>query len=172
MRRIYGEFMRRWLILCIAMFAASYAGAAESGSHYIGATYGADIHASPASYSQVIGHLDRLTDVQVLQRTRGWAEIEVSQPKIRGWVVEGTVRKRYEPSNAQKARSSFFASFARWFGSDDPQQQQTAVLGVRGLEEGSATGTARNLQAVQWMESLHVSQDEVDRFIRDGRLNP
>lgn len=171
-RRIYVETMRSWLILCIALFAAAYpAGAAENGAHYIGATYGADVHASPVSGSKVITHLDRLTDVTVLQRIRGWAEIETSRPSVRGWVIEGTVRQRYQPSTAQKARSSFFASFARMFGGNEPQQQ-TAVLGVRGLEEGNATGTASNPQAVRWMESLHVSQQEVDRFIRDGRLNP
>lgn len=171
-RRIYVETMRSWLIFCIVLFAAaSSAGAAESSSHYIGATYGADVHLSPVSGSKVVAHLDRLTDVTVLQRIRGWAEIETSRPSVKGWVIEGTVRQRYQPSSAQKTRSSFFASFARWFGDNEPQQQ-TAVLGVRGLEEGDATGTARNTQAVRWMDNLHVSQQEVDRFIRDGRLNP
>ena len=172
MRRIYVESMRRWLILCFALFAATcHVQAAENDSYYIGATYGADIHASPTSDSRMVGHLDRLTNVNILQRIRGWAEIESGSPKLRGWVIEGAVRQRYQPSSSQKARSSFFSGFARWFGGNEPQQQ-TAVLGVRGLEEGDATGTASNPQAVQWMESLNVSQDEVNRFIRDGKLNP
>ena len=153
--------------------AAAQAVAAESGSHYIGATRGTDVHSSPSTSASVLTHLDRLTDVKVLKRQRGWAEIEVSQPKrLQGWVIEGAVRQRYQPSRTQKAKSSFFSSFARLFGGNEPQQQ-TAVLGVRGLdEEGNATGSARNMKAVKWMEGLNVSQDEVNRFIRDGRLNP
>jgi len=165
--------MRIWLTLCLLLVAgATGAQAADNGS-YIGASQGVDVHSSPSTGAQVTGHLDRLTDVKVLQRTRGWAEIEVAQPKyLRGWVIEGAVRQRYQPSSSQRAKSSFFSSFARLFGGNEPQQQ-TAVLGVRGLdEEGNATGTARNARAVQWMESLRVSQDEVDRFVREGRLNP
>lgn len=169
------NIMRSWLILgAIICFACSPASAAENGSYYIGATRGADVHASPSTSARVVTHLDRLTDVRVLQRQRGWAEVEVAQPgKVRGWVIEGAVRQRYQPTQTQKAKSSFFSSFARLFGGGEPQQQQTAVLGVRGLdEEGNATGSARNMKAVQWMEGLNVSQDEVNRFIREGRLNP
>jgi len=167
--------MRICLTLCLLLVAgATGAVAADNGSYYIGSTQGVDVHSSPSTSGQVSGHLDRLTDVKVLQRTRGWAEIEVSQPRyLRGWVIEGAVRQRYQPSTSQKAKSSFFSSFARMFGGNEPQQQQTAVLGVRGLdEESNAAGEARNTKAVQWMESLNVSQDEVDRFVRDGRLNP
>ncbi len=164
------------MLACLGMLFAGAAAAADSMHPYIGASRGADVHAKPARSSPVLGHLERLTEVRVLEQRRGWGRIEtiraIEGRPLRGWVLSGQIRRPYQPKRSERAKSSFLAAFSSWFGNDEPERK-TAVLGVRGLEdEGANTMGARNMKAVRWMDRLAVDEAEIARFIREGRLNP
>lgn len=49
-----------------------------------------------------------------------------------------------------------------------------ATAAVRGLEEdedeGAAKDEPRDYESLQWLESLEVTDEEVDRFAKEGRL--
>jgi hypothetical protein len=162
-------------LFCLCLLAAP-AMAAEA-EYYIGPRDGADIYNRPDSRADKIAHLKRLTVVRVVDKQRTWWRIESSgiSPSVRGWVTAGAIRQRYQPSTASRKSSSFFSGFASMFGyGRTSNNEKTAVLGVRGLDEETTAraGGRGNTSAVKWMDTLSVSQKEVDKFIRDGDLNP
>ncbi len=157
-----------WMLLvCCLLPAPAWA----ADDYYIGASRGADVLAAPQADAAVVGHLERLSEVRVLERQRAWWNIEAAD--VRGWVPAGAVRKRHQPGRAEKAGNSVLEGLSSLFHRDDPAGRKTAVLGVRGLDEetGAVRGRA-NVAAVEWMERLTVSDAEIARFIEQGRLNP
>ncbi|MFQ5581973.1 MAG: SH3 domain-containing protein [Mariprofundaceae bacterium] len=171
----------RPLILLIALgtlFAPAFATAGEE-SYYIGARNGVDVLDAPRTSAKALGRLERMADVKVLQKRRAWWKVEAlgDESELLGWVREGAVRKRYQPGVRKKVTSSAFAAFTSLFSRSAPQQQ-TAVLGVRGLEDegGDATASQQTQQSakemVQWMEGLKVEEQEVADFVQEGDLNP
>jgi hypothetical protein len=171
----YSDAMRRLVgistLLCCLLGAAG-APAAEDG-YYVGAYSGIDVMASPSSDAASIGHLQRLRPVRIEERQRSWARITpVDAPRVSGWVPEGALRQRYDPPKEHRSTSSFFSGLAALFGGSD-NETETAVLGVRGLEnEGKLGNRVAPAAEVQWMESLHVSDQDISDFVRQGRLNP
>ncbi|HKI61507.1 MAG TPA: SH3 domain-containing protein [Mariprofundaceae bacterium] len=160
------------LILVCSLFPAA---AMAADSYYIGLRDGVDVRDRPAAQASVLGHLPRLTDVRLIKTDRAWSKISslhVSRP-LTGWVPSGAVRKRYQPSAAQKSSNSFFSGFSSWFNRDTTGGQQTAVLGVRGLDEEAGASTGQASEAgVAWMEKLGVSNSDVAAFVEQGGLNP
>lgn len=170
--------MRRIPVLIAILLLAGTAQAAES-EYYIGPRAGADVFGAPSTQAAKVAHLDRLTAVRIDKKLHTWWHIITihQTPVVRGWVAAGVVRQRYQPSTASRKRSSFFSGFASLFGyGNDSSTETTAVLGVRGFEEEkgatAAAGGRNATAAVQWMETLHVSPQEEDAFIREGDLNP
>lgn len=166
------------LVIALGVLLAPAFAATDEGSYYIGVRNGVDVLAAPRTGAKVIGRLERMTDVRVVKKQRAWWKIETinAAPALQGWVREGAVRKRYQPSARKKASSSVFAALSSIFGRPAPKQQ-TAVLGVRGLEDegGDVAGQQAHQAAketVHWMEGLSVSDEEVADFIREGNLNP
>lgn len=54
-----------------------------------------------------------------------------------------------------------------------PKRSATNTAGVRGLEEdGGADSEARNFNAIDWLESLVVSGEDLDKFVKAGNLAP
>lgn len=170
--------MLRTLALITFLLLAATVQAAET-EYYIGPRSGADIYERPSTQAKKIAHLDRLTSIKITSKQRTWWKIETvgRKPVVRGWITAGEVRKRYQPSVATHKSSSFFSGFASMFGHGrDTSSEKTAVLGVRGLDEETTAKAGNrnrgNTSAVRWMEGLHVSQQDVDKFIREGDLNP
>lgn len=161
----------------LIFIAVSPLQAADSESYYIGSRSGADVHAYPRNSAENLGHLERMTDITVLEKRRGWWKVETIdiEPKVTGWVYESTVNQRYQPEKeSSSGSSSFFSGFSSLFRSSEPQQK-TAVLGVRGLEEEGGATTKANAQArkaVKWMDSLVIKNRDVASFIKEGDLNP
>ncbi len=161
------------LLLMLICLVSAPAMAADE--FYIGSGGGADVYRLPKPGAERIGHLDRLTGVRVIQKKRNWWKVRTLHvdPAISGWVHAGAVRKRYTPSAASRTKSSFLAGLSSFFHRSEPNQQQTAVLGVRGLEdEGNAAKGRSNRAGVRWMEGLAVSDADIAAFIDEGRLNP
>jgi len=166
--------MHRLAILFVLILLPGLA--ALAGEFYIGPRTGADLLQSPRSSAEVIQHLPRLTDVTVLKKRRSWWKIETSADRsspVTGWVSAGAVRERYQPKRTVSAFASNISSFFSMFRRP-PTGQQTAVLGVRGLEDEAKLGKVNkaSLNAVKWMESLRVGNAEVSKFVREGDLNP
>jgi len=166
------------LLIALGSLLAPAFAAADEEDYYIGARNGADVLAAPRTGAGVVGHLERMTDVRVIKKQRAWWKIETvnEAAALQGWVREGAVRKRYRPSARKKASSSVFAALSSIFGRPAPKQQ-TAVLGVRGLEDEGGDVADRQAhqsakETVRWMEGLRVTNEEVADFIREGDLNP
>jgi hypothetical protein len=150
---------------------------AAGGNYYIGPNDGVDLRLRPDIKASVSGHLDRKTEVEVIKRDRNWTKIQTADHRgIRGWVPSGAVRKS-STTTSSGSSSSFFSSFASIFRSSKPQEQKTAVLGVRGLESGDAETADKKagekaLQIVEWMDTLKVPDSEVAAFVEKGKLKP
>lgn len=160
--------------LLLFMIFVSPASAAEA-NYYISPRDGVDLRLAPRNNATVSGHLPFKTDVEVVDKQRNWSKVKTLDYKaVVGWVPEGAIRKRFTPSSSG-SKSSFFSSFASMFRSQE-QPQQTAVLGVRGLEGGekatSKDAGEQAIKAVEWMDTLHVPQSDVAAFVKEGDLNP
>ncbi len=170
------RFAFRLVVAALLPLAAIHpALAAGSQQPYVFASHGADLHAAPDDASPVIAHLDRLTEVSILRKQRGWLRVRAAgnaQGGRIGWLREGQVRKPWQPGRAQRARHSLLGAFASLFGGNNAPGK-TAVLGVRGLEdEGSGAQGQRDMAGVQWMERIAITPEETRRFVREGKLNP
>jgi len=149
--------------------------ATAASDYYIGFRAGVDMLEKPNSSAKIIQHLPRLTDVEILEKRRTWQKIKVTISKanpLQGWVPEGAIRKRYQSkhtTSSSSAMSSFFSFFA-----PKNTERKTAVLGVRGLGSEADLGKANqsSIQIVSQIESLQVSSQDVNKFVRDGDLNP
>jgi len=149
---------------------------ASAGEYYIGPRAGADLLQAPRSNADVVRHLPRLTDITVLKKRRSWWKAEVSTDHgspVTGWISAGAIRKQYQPKRTVSALASNISSFFSMFRRP-PTGQQTAVLGVRGLEDEAKLGKANkaSMNVVKWMEGLRVGNAEVSRFVHEGDLNP
>jgi len=149
--------------------------ATAASDYYIGFRAGVDVLEKPNSSAQIIQHLPRLTDVEMIEKRRTWQKIKVTISKnksLQGWVPVGAIRKRYQSKNtpsSPSAMSSFFGFFT-----PKNTERKTAVLGVRGLGSEANLGKASqsSIQVVSQMEALQVSPQDVSKFVRDGDLNP
>lgn len=74
------------------------------------------------------------------------------------------------PMTATAAEPSFWQRLLR--RPDKRQNVPTTVAGVRGLDEadGSGDATSRDYDALAKIESVHVSQAELEKFVADGGL--
>lgn len=168
--------MRFVIVLILTLACAGYVDA-EEASYYIGSRSGSDLLDQPDSQASVVKHLEWKTYVNILTSKRNWRKIQtLDKSKDMGWLPEGALRKRYSSSSTSSASSSFFSGFTSMFRSPEPERQ-TAVLGVRGLEEGGVArsgqpSTEQAKQMVEWMDTLTVPDRDVARFVENGNLNP
>lgn len=177
--RIYIGSMRlpTLALLFLALAAGLPATAAGEEDYYIGARDGADLFSQPRASAEKLAHLPRKTDVNVLEKRRGWWKVERIgvTPEQAGWVYESVVNKRYSSAvNGNDGGTSFLSGFSSLFRTE-PKQDKTAVLGVRGLDEengATAQADAKAKEAVSWMDSLAVNNADLDAFIEEGDLNP
>ena len=73
----------------------------------------------------------------------------------------------------KKAASSVSKKAKRKKAKSSRSSASRAHASVRGLEEdaGGGKGTdARDFEGLEWLESLTITESEVDRFVREGRL--
>jgi len=166
----------RLIITLLFMLGFSATSMAAGDSYYIGSRDGTDVYAYPNKSASVTAHLPWKTDIRLQEKIRNWQKIETTGAnRVKGWVFESAVRKRYQPAS-KKSDSSLFSRLTSLFRSPEPEQK-TAVLGVRGLEdEGVANtdnaATQHANQMVKWMDRLNVPDREVAAFIEEGELNP
>jgi len=167
----------RLLISTLLILLFSMPALAAEGNYYVGPSDGVDLRLRPEMKAPVSDHLDRKTAVKIIKRDRNWAKIQTTDYKrLRGWVPAGAIRKGSGTASSSSS-SSFLSSFTSLFRSSGPQDQKTAVLGVRGLEGGDANvankkASAKAVQIVEWMDTLNVPEGEVAAFVEKGHLKP
>lgn len=169
--------MLRSISVLLTLFLLAMPAVAAEPEYYIGPRSGADLYNRPSSHADKIAHLERLTVVKIIRKQRTWWRVETVgvTPQAQGWITAGSIRQRYQPEVANRKSSSFFSGFASLFGyGRSNPNDKTAVLGVRGLDEETTAkaGGRGNTSAVKWMDTLTVSQQEVNQFIKEGDLNP
>jgi hypothetical protein len=82
---------------------------------------------------------------------------------IKGATKEA-VRKQREKELKKKTKRSGTDAAVRGLEED-------AVPAARGIETGrGGRGEGRDYESLEWLESLEVTDDEVDRFVKEGRL--
>jgi len=158
----------------LLLFLAIPAMAADQ-VYYIGPHDGVDLRLRPDNRAAISNHFPHKTEVKIIKRDRNWAKIQIlDHTAIRGWVPAGAVRKSSTVTPSTSS-SSFFSSFTSLFR-QSPQQQKTAVLGVRGLEGGGGAAdkeaSEKAVRIVEWMDTLNVPPNEVASFVKDGNLKP
>jgi uncharacterized protein YgiM (DUF1202 family) len=107
-------------------------------------------------------------EVRVIEQQGVWMQIKFTE--LSGWL------SRYSVSLAKplKEKVSVFSRLKNFFDSDNKRARVTLVStagGVRGLteEESDAAGKT-DFKAVAAMESIRVSEDEIDAFV-EGTTN-
>ena len=102
-------------------------------------------------------------EVQVIEQQGVWMQIKFTE--LSGWLSRYSV----SPGKPLKEKVSVFSRLKNFFDSDNKRARVTLVStagGLRGLteEESDATGKT-DFKAVATMESITVSEDEIDAFI-------
>ena len=102
-------------------------------------------------------------EVQVIEQQGVWLQIKFTE--LSGWL------SRYSVSVAKplKEKVSVFSRLKKFFDSDNKRARVTLVStagGIRGLteEESDAAGKT-DFKAVAIMESIKVSEDDIDSFV-------
>ncbi|HKI62712.1 MAG TPA: hypothetical protein VKA31_10500 [Mariprofundaceae bacterium] len=174
--------LRLCAVMLVFSLVAAPAWAVDKAQYYIGSRGGADLLKYPDMHAVPVAHLPRMAAIKLIETKQSWSKIQAiqSDSKAEGWVPAGVVVKRYNPAAAQNKAPAMFSGFSSWFHRNEVNQQKTAVLGVRGLE-GEGQEQAESGQAgkkvplpndAEWVESLQVSDQDVDVFIQQGDLNP
>ena len=114
--------------------------------------------------SDLIGTLKKDDALDVIQRKGVWLQIE--RPPLKGWVPKysTTATKPY------KKKISIFSRIKNFFRHDSNRDRVALVSttgGIRGLSEGEEDSSGKkDFAAVENMEGLKVSPEEVDKFIQ------
>ena len=71
----------------------------------------------------------------------------------------------------------FWSSFRRVFSSPEPQYedrgpQRTEVSGVRGVDQEAKMNEKYNWKAVRQMEQFTVTEPQMFKFLKDGKVGP
>lgn len=102
-------------------------------------------------------------EVRVIEQKGVWMQIKFTE--LSGWL------SRYSVSLAKplKEKVSVFSRLKNFFDSDNKRARVTLVStagGLRGLTEEASDATGKtDFKAVATMESITVSEDEIDAFI-------
>ena len=118
----------------------------------------APVRSSTWFFASTRGNLSMGDQVTVLQISGNWAELRSSAtPSLSGWTQIGNLSHRLIVAEGTSATAREVALAGKGFDRD--------------VENAYRAGGDLNFADVDRMENIRVSQEELFRFLTDGRLN-
>ena len=144
-------------VLCTCLTYAVFAQAAKGGTLYT-ATKSVALKSSTGFFANTKGTLEYGDQVSVLQVNGKWVEVSsAARPSVSGWAATANFSARRITGSSASASASEVALAGKGF-----------TLGIDGL---NSSGNQLNYDAVDKIEAITVSQNELHRFLTDGRLS-
>jgi hypothetical protein len=125
-----------------------------------------ELKAKPYSDAQTLTTLPPRSQVEVLNRQKGWTQVR--SPSFSGWV--NMLSLRYEASGQKKRGDSGLA--ALFNVASTGRSGSTVTTGIRGLSEENLKNAKPNPQALQAAKRYAVNRTEAQRFAAEGPLHP
>lgn len=133
---------------------------------------------APSGASASTQQLAEGTALEVIRRQGAWLEVRVRDSGAEGWVKQVGVRPVGQTAAAPKKKSSggFFANLARGVtrllggASDEPQDQGTVTVGIRGLSPEDLETTIPDAGELERMEGFRADRDQAFRFAAEEQL--
>ena len=154
--------MDRYFLLLVFLLMGVLIGAHAEDIAYVSSKK-TNIYKEANLNSDLMTVLKQNDEVQVIEQQGVWMQIKFTE--LSGWL------SRYSVSQAKplKEKVSAFSRLKNFFSSDNKRARVTLVStagGVRGLteEESDAIGKT-DFKAVATLETMTVSEEEVDEFI-------
>ncbi len=146
-----------------------FAGAALAETVYVQAKT-VKLRAGKTSLDSVVADLKFGDALEVLRKDGAWLEVQTSGG-TKGWVFAGKTTATKPAGSGDDDLARLGKSFRRTEASD-----VTATAGARGLDKASegyanrAGITQRDRDAVDRMAAYRMSDQEVEDFLKEGRL--
>lgn len=133
---------------------------------------------APSGASASSQQLTKGTALEVIRRQGAWLEVRVRDSGAEGWVKQVGVRPVGQTAAAPKKKKSggFFSNLARGVtrllggASDEPQDQGTVTVGIRGLAPEDLATTIPDTGELEKMESFRADRDQAFRFAGEEQL--
>jgi hypothetical protein len=152
--------MKRLLVLFVLALLVSGALFAQikSGSAAWVSAKKVDIKSSTGFFASTKGSLELGAEVLVLQVNGKWAEVRsAANTSLSGWMAASNLSARKIVSSGTTASASEVALAAKGFNQE--------------VEDAYKTSGALNYADVDKTEAITVSQDDLLKFVTEGRLN-
>jgi hypothetical protein len=154
--------MKIYYLITLFMVAGFFHSVSNAETVYISSKQ-AKIYQEGNFSSQLVGKLKKSDSVEVVESKGIW--IRVKNDNLSGWVTKYSVTS----SPPIEIKVSIFARIKNFFRNENKRERIDLVStagGVRGLSEGEdGFDNSKNYEAVEQMESIVVSAEEVDQFI-------
>ncbi len=155
--------MNRMFLIILAMAFASVVNAEQV---YVGSKK-AKLYRQASFSSPVVSQLAEGDPLEVLGSQGRW--LQVRHMALNGWVPRFTTTR----TRPREQKISFLDRIKRFFNSSTSNRSRVSVIsttaGIRGLnEEEGAQGTERDFEAVERMEAMRVSEQEIDQFDKEN----
>jgi uncharacterized protein YgiM (DUF1202 family) len=146
-------------MVMLLVLAASVAGA--QASRWVERTK-ADVRAGRGSYFDVVDTVLKGEQVEIVKSEARWLSVRTPRAKV-GWV--------FETALAAQPVTGGTSDFLKLAPGDASTSATAASAGAKGLyAEDYARQKGFDYGVVSWIEETHVTAEEMERFVADGRL--
>lgn len=150
------------LISTAIMFMLLLSSAQAADSMYVNSKK-VKLYQQPNYNAEVVTQLRKGDELQVIRQQEKW--MQVRHAALTGWVPGYSVTT----SKPAEENISFFNRIKSFFMSDNKRSRVSTIStagGIRGLseEEGESSGN-KDYEALQKMEKMIVSDEEVEKFV-------
>ncbi len=163
--RIGTEISRRSLLVCGFLCLVTIASAQSGAVAYISSRE-AQVHAQASLDSATVAVLEINDEVEIVERRKVW--LQVKKDALIGWV------SRYSISTAKPSpeKLSIVTRLKNFFSNENRRVRLTYVStagGIRNLTEDESDAAGRtDFRALRALESMILSDSEIDQFIADN----
>ncbi len=132
-------------------------------------TPGTKIRLSKGGNAHVIDKLDRGTPVELLEEDGKWLHVRLPNGH-KGWVLRFKLTDK-EPDNDWGVLSTMDSLFEE--PTVDEASTSASIRGLSKISEDHARRQktkAEHIRAISEMEKFPISQDDIDEFLKEGKL--
>ena len=147
-----------WLTLILLLTAGTVFAQISANSNAWVSADSISLKSSAGFFASNVGVVAYGAQVSVLQVSGNWAQVRTqASPVVTGWISTGNLSSRRITGTGSGATASEVALAGKGFNQE--------------VEDAYRTGRTLNYADIDRTERLGVSDDELLRFLRDGRLS-
>ncbi|GAK51576.1 SH3 type 3 domain protein [Candidatus Moduliflexus flocculans] len=128
----------------------------------------APVRQSPNFLGRILKTLSYGETVNVLEQQENWLRVAFGNPAVEGWMHNSSLSKKVVTLKTTSGEISVAPS-----GNVSADDVVLAGKGFRNMEDEFKAGhAAANFAAVDRMEQVVISQGQMQKFLKDGALQP